>query len=142
MADHSHRKDDGVIEQPGGSGRCGRRHVGSLRPGAIAEFLGLWCCASAKTSSVSIRNIAISFALLASSCPFVVEGRHEIGVREACVDKGGLFLTNKPEGHRKSPPDFLTVEEAADVLGIASSRGVTKSAFGTGVFGESDDEQA
>ena len=49
---------------------------------------------------------------------------------------------NKPEGHRKSPRDFLTVEEAANVLGIASLRRVTKSAFGTGVFGESDDEQA
>ena len=98
-------------------------------------------------------------------------------------------MTNKPEGHRRSPPDFLTVEEAADVLrigrtsayrqaggylatnGAASScagherpayqsarsrdifaggssdlivslTGVTKSAFGTGVFGESYDEQA
>jgi hypothetical protein len=91
---------------------------------------------------ISWKISAISFALLASSCPFVVEGRHEIAIREACVDKGGLFLTNQPEGHRKSPPDFLTVEEAADVLGIASSRGVTKSAFGTGVFGECDDEQA
>jgi hypothetical protein len=91
---------------------------------------------------ISRKIFAISFALLASSCPFVVEGRHEIGVREACVDKGGHFLTNQPEGHRKSLPDFLTVEEAADVFGIASLRGVTKSAFGTGVFGESDDEQA
>jgi hypothetical protein len=27
-------------------------------------------------------------------------------------------LTNQPEGHRKSLPDFLTVEEAADVLRI------------------------
>ena len=25
-------------------------------------------------------------------------------------------MTNKPEGHRRNPPDFLTVEEAADVL--------------------------
>jgi hypothetical protein len=49
---------------------------------------------------------------------------------------------NKPEGHRKSPRDFLTVEEAANVLGIASLRRVTKLAVGTGVFGESDDEQA
>jgi hypothetical protein len=69
-------------------------------------------------------------------------------------------LTNKPEGHRTSPPDFLTVEEAADVLDIGrtsasrdifaggssdlivSLRAVTESAFGSGVFGESDDEQA
>lgn len=58
------------------------------------------------------------------------------------MDKGGLFLTNHSEGHWKSPPDFLTVEETADVLGIVSLSGVTKSAFGTGVFGESDDEQA
>jgi hypothetical protein len=27
-------------------------------------------------------------------------------------------MTNKPEHHRTSPPDFLTVEEAADVLRI------------------------
>ena len=27
-------------------------------------------------------------------------------------------MTNKPEGNRTSPPDFLTVEEAADVLRI------------------------
>lgn len=27
-------------------------------------------------------------------------------------------MTNKPEHHRMSPPDFLTVEEAADVLRI------------------------
>lgn len=74
VADLSHSIADGVSQQPGGSGRFGRRHVGSLRPGARAEFLGLWCCASAKTSSVSLRNIAISFALLASSCLFVVEG--------------------------------------------------------------------
>ena len=87
-------------------------------PGRKSRISGVWCCASAKTSSVSLRNLAISFALLASSCPFVVEGRHEIAIREACVDKGGLFLTNNSEGHRKSPPDFLTVEEAADVLRI------------------------
>ena len=98
-------------------------------------------------------------------------------------------MTNKLEGHRTSPPDFLAVEESADVLrigrtsayrqargylgthGAASScagherpayqsgrsrdifaggssdlivslSGVTNSAFGTGVFGESYDEQA
>ena len=98
-------------------------------------------------------------------------------------------MTNKPEGHRTSPPDFLAVEEAADVLRIGrtsayrqarrylgtngaarscagherpayqlersrdifaggssvlvvSLRGVTKSSLGTGVFGESHDEQA
>ena len=27
-------------------------------------------------------------------------------------------MTNKPDRHRTSPPDFLTVEEAADVLRI------------------------
>ena len=41
MADFSHPIIDGFVEHPGGSGRCGRRHGVSVRPGARAEFSGL-----------------------------------------------------------------------------------------------------
>ena len=52
-------------------------------------------------------------------------------------------MTNKPEVHRTTPPDFLTVEEAAAVLRIGRSLTVvTKSTFAAGVGGKSDDEQA
>jgi hypothetical protein len=130
------------VQVPGGSGHRCTRHGEIVRQDASSNFSMSDAALGQKRPLYQTKKFAISFAHLASSCPFVVEGRHEIGVREACVDKGGLFLTNQPESHRKSLPDFRTVEETADVLGIASSRGVTKSAFGTGVFGESDDEQA
>ena len=77
---------------PGCSTSCRSQAVAGIAARAMARLYARTQAPNFSMSDAALgqkrplyqtKKFAISFALLASSCPFVVERRHEIGVREA-----------------------------------------------------------